>query len=158
MTDCFATLHWQRGEAEPFADRRYSRRHTLHFDGGAVVPGSSSPHIVRVPMSDPAAVDPEEAFVASLASCHLLWFLDLACRAGWIVDAYRDEAVGVLAPNAEGRLAMTQVTLRPAVRFGGGRVPSAAEHARLHHDAHAECFIANSVKTDVRCEPAIAQD
>jgi organic hydroperoxide reductase OsmC/OhrA len=156
MDDYFATLHWERGD-QPFGDRRYSRRHTMHFDGGAVVPGSSSPHSVRVPMSDPAAVDPEENFVAALASCHMLWFLDIACRAGWIVDDYRDDAVGTLAPNADGKLAMTRVTLRPAVRFGGARRPDATEHARLHHEAHVECFIANSVKTELRCEPSILE-
>lgn len=152
MSDHLATVHWQR-DGQPFADRRYSRRHLWHFDGGAVVPGSSSPHAVRAPFSDPAAVDPEEAFVASLSSCHMLWFLDLACRAGWVVDDYRDEAVGVLAARADGRLAMTLVTLRPAVRFAGERRPDAAEIARLHHAAHAECFIANSVTSEVRCEP-----
>lgn len=156
MADYFATLHWARGD-QPFTDRRYSRRHTMHFDGGTVVPGSSSPHSVRVPFSDPAAVDPEESFVASLSSCHMLWFLDLACRAGWVVDDYRDEAVGTLAADADGKPAMTVVVLRPAVRFGGGRIPSAAEHERLHHAAHAECYIANSVKTDVRCEPTIVE-
>jgi organic hydroperoxide reductase OsmC/OhrA len=154
MADYLATLHWTRGD-QPFADRRYSRRHTMHFDGGAVVPGSASPHVVAVPLSDPAAVDPEEAFVASLSSCHLLWFLDIACRAGWVVDDYRDAAVGTMARNAQGKLAMTVVTLRPAVRFAGERVPDAAEHARLHHMAHAECFIANSVMTEVRCEPTM---
>jgi organic hydroperoxide reductase OsmC/OhrA len=156
MADYFATLHWARGD-QPFADRRYSRRHTMHFDGGTIVPGSASPHVVGVPMSDPAAVDPEESFVASLSSCHMLWFLDLACRAGWIVDDYRDEAVGTMARNADGKLAMTSVTLRPAVRFAGERVPGAEEHARLHHAAHAECFIANSVKTEVRCEPTLTE-
>jgi organic hydroperoxide reductase OsmC/OhrA len=152
MADHHATIHWERGDAV-FTDRRYSRRHLMHFDGGATVPGSSSPHAVRLPYSDPAAVDPEETFVASLSSCHMLWFLDLACRAGWCVDDYRDEAVGVLAQDGDGRMAMTQVTLRPAVRFGGERRPDASEVERLHHAAHAECFIANSVKTEVRCEP-----
>lgn len=154
MAEYFATIRWERGE-QPFADRRYSRRHTMAFDGGAVVPGSSSPHAVRVPFSDPAAVDPEEAFVAALSSCHLLWFLDIACRAGWIVDDYRDAATGVMARNTEGKLAMTRVTLRPAVRFGAGRAPDAAELARLHHAAHEECFIASSVKTEVVCEPVL---
>ncbi|MBX3604465.1 MAG: OsmC family protein [Piscinibacter sp.] len=153
MADYHATIHWTRGD-QPFADRRYSRRHELRFDGGAVVPGSSSPHSVKLPYSDPAAVDPEEAFVASLSSCHMLWFLDLACRAGWVVDDYRDEAVGTMGRNADGRLAMTQVTLRPAVRFAG-RVPDADEHARLHHAAHEECYIASSVKSELRCEPSI---
>ena len=156
MAEHLATIHWQRGD-QPFADRRYSRRHLMHFDGGAVVPGSSSPHSVKLPYSDPAAVDPEEAFVAALASCHMLWFLDLACRAGWIVDDYRDAAVGTLARDAGGKLAMTEVTLRPAVRFAPGRAPDAAEFARLHHQAHEECFIANSVRSEVRCEPALVQ-
>lgn len=155
MAEHTASLHWQRGANEAFTDQRYSRRHTLHFDGGAVLAGSSSPHVVPVPMSDPSAVDPEEGFVASLSSCHMLWFLDIACRAGWIVDTYEDAAVGTMARNADGKLAMTIVTLRPKVRFGGPRRPDAAEHARLHHQAHAECFIANSVKTDVRCEPTL---
>jgi organic hydroperoxide reductase OsmC/OhrA len=154
MADYHATIRWQRGD-QPFADRRYSRRHTMHFDGGAVVPGSSSPHTVRVPFSDPSAVDPEESFVASLSSCHMLWFLDIACRAGWVVDDYQDAAVGVMDKNADARLAMTLVTLHPAVRFAGERRPDAAEIVRLHHAAHDECFIANSVKTEVRCEPLL---
>jgi organic hydroperoxide reductase OsmC/OhrA len=154
MADYHATIRWQRG-AQVFSDRRYSRRHEMHFDGGAVVTGSSSPHAVRVPYSDPSAVDPEEAFVASLSSCHMLWFLDLACRAGWVVDDYADEAVGIMAKDAAGKTAMTVVTLRPAVRFGGERRPDAAEVERLHHAAHDECYIANSVKTDVRCEPVL---
>lgn len=157
MADYHATIRWQRG-SEAFADRRYSRRHTMHFDGGAVVPGSSSPHAVRVPFSDPSAVDPEEAFVASLSSCHMLWFLDIACRAGWIVDDYRDDAVGTMAKDERGRMAITVVTLRPAVRFGGDKRPDAAEIARLHHAAHEECFIANSVRSEVRCEPVIVED
>jgi organic hydroperoxide reductase OsmC/OhrA len=152
MAEYTATIHWERRD-QVFSDRRYSRRHLMAFDGGTVVPGSSSPHSVRVPFSDPGAVDPEEAFVASLSSCHMLWFLDLACRAGWVVDDYRDAAVGVMAVNAEGRPAMTLVTLYPAVRFGGERRPDVAEIERLHHAAHAECFIANSVKSEVRCEP-----
>ena len=152
MSEHTATVHWQR-DAQTFTDKRYSRRHEWRFDGGAVVAGSSSPHSVRLPYSDPAAVDPEEAFVASLSSCHMLWFLDIASRAGWVVDDYRDDAVGLLAPNAEGQLAMTVVTLRPAVRFGGDTQPDAAELQGLHHQAHTDCFIANSVKTDVRCEP-----
>lgn len=156
MADYTATIRWSRGD-QNFADRRYSRRHELHFDGGAVVPGSSSPHLVKLPYSDPSAVDPEEAFVASLSSCHMLWFLDLACRAGWIVDAYEDAAVGTMARDASGRMAMTSVTLRPAVRFGGERRPDAAEIERLHHAAHDECYIANSVKTAVRCEPVILE-
>jgi len=157
MSDHFATVHWQRGE-QPFSDRRYSRRHELHFDGGAVVAGSSSPHSVREPFSDASAVDPEEAFVASLSSCHMLWFLDLACRAGWVVDDYRDAAVGTMAHDERGRMAITVVTLRPAVRFAGDTRPDAAEIARLHHAAHEECFIANSVRSEVRCEPVAVEN
>ena len=154
MSEHIATVHWQRDD-QPFSDRHYSRRHEWRFDGGAVVAGSSSPHSVRLPYSDPAAVDPEEAFVASLSSCHMLWFLDIASRAGWVVDDYRDDAIGLLAPNAEGKLAMTVVTLRPAVRFSGATQPDRAELQRLHHQAHTDCFIANSVKSDVRCEPVL---
>ena len=127
----------------------------LRFDGGVELPGSSSPSVVPLPMSDAGAVDPEEMFVASLASCHMLWFLDIACRAGWVVEHYHDAASGVLAKGADGRLMMTVVTLRPAVRFAGDHQPDAAEFARLHHATHDACFIANSVKTDLRCEPIL---
>lgn len=157
MSNHSAVITWQR-DGQPFTDRRYRRCHQWRFDGGAVVAGSSSPQVVAPPMSDAAAVDPEEAFVASLSSCHLLWFLDIASRAGWVVDDYQDDARGVLAKNADGRLAMTVVILRPAVRFAGARQPDAAQIHRLHEDAHAACFIANSVKTEVRCEPVLAAD
>jgi organic hydroperoxide reductase OsmC/OhrA len=154
MSEYQTRIHWERGD-QAFSDGRYSRRHRMHFDGGTIVPGSSSPQVVRTPYSDPAAVDPEEAFVASLASCHMLWFLDLACRAGWVVDDYRDDAVGTMALNPQGRFAMTVVTLRPAVAFGGARRPDATEVDRLHHQAHEECFIANSVKTEVVVEEVV---
>lgn len=150
-----ATVHWQRGADEAFTDNRYQRRHAWHFDGGAVVAGSSAPTSVPLPFSDPSAVDPEEAFVAALASCHLLWFLYLAGKAGYVVDDYRDAALGVMGRDSEGRMAITTVTLKPVVRFGGTRVPDAAEHEALHHAAHDQCFIANSVKSEVRCEPAL---
>ncbi len=152
MSTYTAAVRWSRGD-QPFTDQRYSRAHVWHFDGGAVVPGSSSPHVVPVPFSDPAAVDPEEAFVASLSSCHMLWFLDLAARRGYVVDSYADEAEGVMAKNAEGKLAMTAVTLRPRVAFGGEKRPTREEVEALHHRAHERCFIASSVKSDVRCEP-----
>ena len=148
-----ALIHWARGDA-PFTDNRYSRAHSWRFDGGIEVPASASPSVVRLPMSVEAAVDPEEAFVAALSSCHMLWFLDLACRAGWCVDDYRDAALGVMGKNAAGRIAIVRVTLRPAVRFGGERLPTSADLAKLHHHAHEQCFIANSVNTDVRVEPA----
>jgi organic hydroperoxide reductase OsmC/OhrA len=152
MSAYHATIEWQRG-AEDFTDGRYSRAHLWRFDGGAVVAGSSSPHVVPLPMSDASAVDPEEAFVASLASCHMLWFLDIAQRRGYAIDAYVDAADGVMAKNADGKMAMTVVTLRPRVTFGGEKRPTREEVEALHHRAHERCFIASSVKTDVRCEP-----
>ena len=152
MSEYRATVRWSRREAV-FTDNRYSRGHAWQFDGGVEVPASSSPHVVPLPWSVAAAVDPEEAFVASLSSCHLLWFLSLAAGQKWVVESYRDEAIGTLAKNADGKLAMTRVTLRPEVVFGGERQPSAAEVIDLHHRAHEECFIANSVKTEVCCEP-----
>jgi organic hydroperoxide reductase OsmC/OhrA len=147
-----ARLHWERGNA-PFTDNRFSRGHSWHFDGGVEVPASSSPQVVRVPMSVAAAVDPEEALVASLSSCHMLWFLGLAAQGGWRVDDYSDDARGVMGKNSAGKTAMLQVTLRPRVAFSGERVPSRAEIATLHHRAHEECFIANSVTTEVLIEP-----
>jgi organic hydroperoxide reductase OsmC/OhrA len=148
---CVATISWQRDGAT-FTDNRYSRAHQWQFDGGAVVRASSSPHVVRVPMSDASAVDPEEAFVASLSSCHMLWFLSVSASRGWVVDAYQDEAVGTMAKNASGKLAMTLVVLRPQVKFAG-EPPTEEQLLELHHLAHEECFIASSVKTEVRCEP-----
>ena len=148
-----ATISWQRG-TEAFLDGKYSRRHVWRFDGGVEVPGSSSPHAVRVPYSDPHAVDPEEAFVASIASCHMLWFLSIAAGRGFRVDRYVDEAVGTMAKNAAGKVAITRVVLHPAVAFSGDRVPDRAETDSMHHEAHAECFIANSVTTEIVCEPA----
>ncbi len=155
MSEYTATIEWRRAGAT-FTDNRYSRGHSWTFDGGVEVPASSSPHSVRLPYSVAEAVDPEEAFVASLSSCHMLWFLSIAAKRGYAVERYRDEAVGVMARNSEGKLAMTQVTLRPAVTYFGEKRPSAAGHEAMHHEAHEECFIANSVKTEVRCEPTAA--
>ena len=143
---------WERNGAN-FSDNRYSRKHVWRFDGGIEVPASSSPQVVRVPLSDAAAVDPEEAFIASLASCHMLWLLDIAARAGFIIDSYVDDAVGILAKNSAGKLAMTTVTLKPNVIFSGDKLPSREDIERMHHKAHDECFIATSVKSEVRCEP-----
>ncbi len=154
MARYVATVEWIRGGAV-FVDNRYSRAHVWRFDGGAEISASSSPHVVPAPLSDPAAVDPEEAFVASLSSCHMLWFLSLAAKRGLVVERYVDEAVGVLDHNAEGRLAMTRVTLRPTVRFAG--IPPGAEELRaLHDEAHHQCFIASSVRTEVLCDPRTA--
>jgi organic hydroperoxide reductase OsmC/OhrA len=153
MSEYTAQVVWQRDPLETFTDNRYSRRHLLRFDGGAELVASSSPAVVPLPLSDASAVDPEEMFVAALASCHMLWFLALAAQRGFRVDRYEDEAAGTMARNAEGRLAMTQVTLRPRVRCVGERQPTSADLQALHHQAHEACFIANSVKTELRCEP-----
>ena len=147
-----ATIHWQCGDGD-FLSRRYSRAHVWRFDGGAEVRASSSPHVVPLPMSDATAVDPEEAFVAALASCHMLWFLDIAGRRGHRVESYDDDAVGVMAKNADGKLAITEVTLRPHVAFAGaGRASREAVDA-MHHEAHVACFLAASVLTRISVEP-----
>jgi len=147
------TVSWCRGDAA-FLDLRYSRAHAWRFDGGTVVPASASPHVVPAPFSDPRGVDPEEAFVAALSSCHMLSFLWLAAGRGFVVDEYADDAVGHMGPNARGREAITRVLLRPRVRFSGSRVPSTEDLATLHHDAHEICFIANSVTATVEVAPA----
>jgi organic hydroperoxide reductase OsmC/OhrA len=147
-----AEILWERADQD-FLDNRFSRRHTIRFDGGVTLPGSSSPHVVPLPMSDATAVDPEETFVASLSSCHMLWFLSIARDRGFCVDRYEDKASGKMARNAERRVAMTEVVLHPRAEFGGAVKPTRDEIDAMHHQAHEECFIANSVKTEVRCEP-----
>jgi len=155
MAEHKAVVLWSRDGAI-FTDNRYSRGHRWLFDGGVEVPASSSPHVVPVPLSIEAAVDPEEAFVASLSSCHMLSFLYVSAKRGFVVERYRDEAVGVLGKDAAGRVAMTRVTLHPDVHFGTGRRPTSDEVDAMHHEAHELCFIAHSVKTDVRYEPVLA--
>jgi organic hydroperoxide reductase OsmC/OhrA len=157
LSDYRATVAWDRAGAA-FTDQRYSRGHRWRFDGGVEVPASASPHVVPLPMSVAAAVDPEEAFVASLSSCHMLFFLSLAAKRGFVVDSYVDEAVGTMARNAGGKLAITRVTLHPLAHFSGEKRPSRAEEDALHHAAHGECFIANSVRTEVTCEPVRPPD
>jgi len=152
MAQYTAEVLWLRGEQD-FLANTYSRRHTLRFDGGAEVAASSSPHVVPLPMSDASAVDPEELFVASLSNCHMLWFLTMAVKRKFVVDRYFDAAVGVMEKNADGKTAMTVVTLRPQVSFSGQNLPTREQIEQMHHRAHEECFIANSVKTEVRCEP-----
>ena len=152
-----AVVEWNRDGAR-FTDNRYSRGHRWRFDGGVDVPASASPHVVPLPLSVAAAVDPEEAFVAALSSCHMLFFLSFAARDGFVVDDYRDEAAGIMARNEGGKLAMTRVTLRPRVRYGDGKRPTRAEEDALHHAAHEACFIASSVRTEVACEPVRTPD
>lgn len=149
-----AEVLWQRSAEESFVDGRYSRRHRLRFDGGIEVAGSASPSVVPRPWSDAAAVDPEEAFVASIAACHMLWFLSLAAKARFAVLSYRDDARGVMTKNHAGKLWVSRVILRPELHFDGKRQPTRDELMSLHHRAHEECFIANSVKTEILVEPA----
>jgi organic hydroperoxide reductase OsmC/OhrA len=152
MSSYTATIRWSRdGEAEDFAKGRYSRAHEWVFDGGLTVPAGPSPHIVPDPWGNPAGVDPEEAFVASLSSCHMLFFVDFARRAGFVIDAYEDEAEGVLEKRDDGKMWMSKVTLRPRITWGG-EAPDQAAIADLHHKAHDACFIANSVTTKVTIE------
>jgi organic hydroperoxide reductase OsmC/OhrA len=144
-----ATVTWKRDGGAAFTDQRYSRGHTWTFDGGITVPGSSSPHSVKLPYSVAEAVDPEEAFVAALSSCHMLTFLYVAAKQGYVIDAYTDEAVGVMTKNEHGRMWVSTVTLAPAIAFSGEKRPTQAQFDELHHLAHEECFIANSVKSEV---------
>ena len=147
-----ATIDWSlTAGPEDFLKGRYSRAHSIAFDGGVTIPGSPSPGVVPAPWSDPAAVDPEEMLVAALSNCHMLTFLHKAREAGWVVTAYRDEAHGVMRKTAEGKIALTKVTLRPDIRFDGPS-PDPEQLEALHHAAHEDCFIASSVKTEVVVE------
>ncbi len=138
-----------------FASGRYSRAHEIGFDGGAVVRGSSSPDVVPR-FSDPAGIDPEEMLVASVSACHMLWFLNLAQEAGLLVARYRDQAEGRMARVDRGKMAITEIVLRPRIDFSG-RQPDTAELDRIHGQAHERCFIANSLKAEIRVEAALAE-
>lgn len=148
-----ATIRWQRG-GQKFTDNRYSRAHEWVFDGGARIAASSSPLVVPLPMSDAAGVDPEEALVAATSSCHMLFFLSIAAKHGFIIDSYSDNACGVMEENSDGKLAMTRITLRPNIVFSGIVQPTAQELAVMHEHAHDACFIANSLKAEVVVEAA----
>ena len=151
-----ATVDWMMDDGD-FAKGRYSRVHTIGFEGGISVPGSASPAVVPAPWSSADAVDPEAAFTAALSACHMLTFLDLARRAGFAISAYRDEAEGTLARVARGKMAVTRVVLRPVIAWTGDKRPSAEEIDTLHHEAHELCFISNSVTTEVLVEGPPAQ-
>lgn len=153
MSTHTATIRWAN-HGPDFMKRRYSREHTWHFDGGAVVNGSPSPHIVPAPWSNPAGVDPEEAFVASVSSCHMLWFLHVAIDAGFCAESYEDAAEGIMTKNERSVPWISRITLRPKISWGGSRIPNDEEVAQLHHAAHEQCFIAASIKTEVTIEPA----
>ncbi|MGL4810135.1 MAG: OsmC family protein, partial [Beijerinckiaceae bacterium] len=142
------TVHWQRGD-QNFLDRRYARGHTISFDSGVQFPGSPAPSIVKPPLSREDAVDPEELFVAALSSCHMLFFLELAAKAGFRIDDYRDDAEGVMTKNADGEFYVSTVTLKPAIIWSGDKKPEPDAIADLHHKAHAKCFIANSAKSEI---------
>ena len=148
MSSYKAIIKWNRNSPD-FLKGKYSREHTWTFDGGAVVPASSSPSVVPVPYSNPANVDPEEAFVASISSCHMLTFVYMAGRQGFQIDNYEDEAVGTMIKNEKGVPWMNLVTLHPKIAYGGEKRPSPAEVQHLHHLAHEQCYIANSIKTEV---------
>jgi organic hydroperoxide reductase OsmC/OhrA len=151
-----ATVSWKRAGGEVFTDLKFSRGHEWSFDGGVTVPGSSSPLSVKVPYSKADAVDPEEALVAALSSCHMLTFLYFAAKGGYVVDSYVDDAVGVMTKNERGKLFVSKTTLRPRIAFSGAKQPSQAELDQLHHHAHEECYIANSVLTEVVIETPAA--
>ena len=152
MSEYHAVVEWERRGAR-FTDNRYSREHRWLFDEGVSVAASASPHIVPLPYSSAAAVDPEEAFVAALSSCHMLFFLAFARKDGFVVDSYRDDAEGTLGKDERGKMSITEVVLRPAVTWSGDTQPDAAAIADLHHRAHDICYIANSVRAEVKIEP-----
>ena len=148
MSEHKATIKWQRSSPD-FLKGKYSREHTWTFDGGVTVPASASPSVVPVPFSNPAHVDPEEAYIASISSCHMLTFLYLASKQGFQIDSYEDEAVGVMTKNENGIPWISLVTLNPKIVYSGGKLPSPADEKNLHHLAHEQCFIANSIKTEI---------
>ena len=155
MSEHHARIYWDRTSPE-FLKGRYSREHVWTFDGGLEVPASPSPAVVRAPYSNAANVDPEEAYVASISSCHMLTFLYVAAKAGFHLESYEDNAVGIVAKNAQGAPWVSKVTLRPKIAYAGDKRPSAEELARLHHDAHAQCYIANSVRSEIVIEDQTA--
>jgi len=152
MSEYFAEVNWVRKSTENYIDNKYSRGHQWIFDGGLTVQASSSPHIVPLPYSVAENVDPEEAFVASLSSCHMLFFLSIAAKRKYVVDSYVDNAVGIMSKDSDDNLAMTQVTLKPKASFSGEKLPTLEQLEKMHHQAHQQCFIANSVKTKIITE------
>ncbi|ASI92388.1 OsmC family protein [Vibrio mediterranei] len=152
MSEHYAQISWKRKQDEVFSDNNYSRGHVWKFDGGLTVPASPSPHVVPLPLSIEENIDPEEAYIAALSSCHMLVFLSIAAKRKYVIDSYIDKAVGILAENEAGRMAVTKVILRPDVVFSGERVPTREQLEKMHHLSHENCFIANSVKTEIVTE------
>ncbi|MEX0661841.1 MAG: OsmC family protein [Balneolaceae bacterium] len=156
MSTYSATIIWKR-DNQPFIDNQYKRVHKWEFDGGETVRASSSPNVVPAPLSDPSAVDPEEAFIASISSCHMLWFLSIAAKRGFVADHYSDTSEGILAKDSNGRLSITEVTLRPHVIYDKNSSPEEKINIKMHQQAHKKCFIANSVKTEIKVESTIGR-
>ncbi|RTR37614.1 OsmC family peroxiredoxin [Shewanella canadensis] len=152
MSEYTAVIRWARSEGECFIDNQYSRGHTWEFDGGVIVPASSSPHVVPLPYSVETNVDPEEAFIAALSSCHMLVFLSIAAKRKYIIESYLDNAVGLMEKDGDGKTSVTKVRLRPHIIFSGERQPTMEQLEKMHHLSHENCFIANSVKTAVTTE------
>jgi len=147
MSNYFAIIKWKRQSNELFCDNKYSRAHTWKFDGGAIIQASSSPHVVPLPYSIEANIDPEEAFIASLSSCHMLFFLSIAAKRRYVVEGYSDAATGIMQLDKDNKMSMTDVTLNPQIEFSGKKQPTSEQIKQIHHQAHKQCFIANSVKT-----------
>jgi organic hydroperoxide reductase OsmC/OhrA len=152
MSEYFVKINWARGNDESYTDNKYSRGHEWIFDGGVTVQASSSPHVVPLPYSVEENVDPEEAFVASLSSCHMLFFLSIAAKKGYVIDSYVDNAVGIMEKNSDSKISMTKVTLKPHIQFSGDKKPTIEQLEKMHHQSHDQCFIANSVKTEIVTE------
>ena len=152
MSEYFAEVNWTRANDENYIDNKYSRAHEWSFDGGVTIQASSSPHIVPLPYSVEANVDPEEAFIASLSSCHMLFFLSIAAKNRYVVDSYLDNTVGIMEKGEDGKTSMTKVTLRPNVQFSDDKNPTIEQLEKMHHQAHEQCFLANSVKTEIIVE------
>jgi len=152
MSEYTAKILWQKNVEEAFIDNKYSRGHQWEFDGGSIIEASSSPHIVPLPYSVEENVDPEEAFIASISSCHLLFFLQIAAKRKFIIEEYIDQTVGIMEQDEQGKTSMTKVILRPHVKFSGERQPTLEQLEKMHHLAHEQCFIANSVKSEIVTE------
>ena len=144
-----ATIKWRRQTDENFTNNKYSRGHRWEFDGGQIVQASSSPHVVPLPYSIEANVDPEEAFIAALSSCHMLFFLSIAAKKNLVIESYIDNATGIMQKDSNNKMSMTDVTLQPDIQFSGDKQPTQEQIGRIHHIAHEQCFIANSVKTKI---------
>jgi organic hydroperoxide reductase OsmC/OhrA len=145
-----ASIFWEKKDTESFIDNKYSRKHTWAFDGGTEVPASSSPQVVPLPMSDASALDPEEAFVAAISSCHMLFFLSIAASSNYIIETYEDKAEGIMSKNESGQMVMADIILKPKIIFSGPNIPTAEQINSLHDSAHKKCYLANSVKSTIK--------